>query len=218
MEREYPEEQEKRNKELEELKTLKDKLQLYQRSSRFMKILKAFHEYLASVYYAHYKTVMSHLISNTKDLSPLVTEEEVIYCLGCILRFQSSLGVVGGYIINRTSVEDFATWLDNNIKKKGVTEIKKWIPIILLCLTQRANVHETYKKLAKIYKTEIGDELPLEEWRGRPPFWLKDIELDGNIESNWLLFNSFGEHGFGEDPDSSSFSESEDDSENDYFW
>jgi len=91
------------------------------------------------------------------------------------------------------------------------------VPIILLCLTQRPNSHETYKKLASIYKLDIGDELPLEEWRGRPPFWLKDIELDGTQEP-WLLFHQFGDHHpFGDD-DSSAFSESEDDSEEDFYW
>lgn len=218
--REYPEELERRTKQFEELKSLKDKLQLYQRSSRSMKLLKSYQEYMKKNIYVHQKVLTNYLIVTNKDMNPAPSEEEISYFLATVLRnHPDSSGVIGQYLVNRDqNLEELMTWVENN-KKKGVTEIKKWLPLLFFVLSQRVPNQETLKKMAGFYKLEIGEEIPVEEWRGRPPYWIKDLDIDIAPSTQFVdLSRLFFGGPYSTYDDSEGFSDSEDSEDEELFY
>jgi len=171
----YPKQQERRIVELKEMEGLRDKLLNYQRSTRFREIFEKFSQFLEASIYINYLTVIKGL--KNLPTRPSITEDEAKFFLSSIFARTFEIGIIGEYIIDkRRGIENLISSFE---KRKPKGDVTKWIPLILMCMsTHRTFTFDIYQRLAKLYRIDIGKELPFEEWRGKPAHWLKEIDLE----------------------------------------
>lgn len=200
LEQNYPKEQEKRKEQFEELKGLREKLQKYTKSTRHKKLMESFNEFLSKNVFFHFEAMVNHLTH--MDLTPSPSREEIEYFLSLMLLRTCEVGTVGEHIVDKKGIEPMLDHMES--KKSTLAQNRKWIPLLIPCITLHSTLpFSFYEKLSKLYKVDIGKELPLDEWRGRPARWIKDLELEIPLHFSFEMnYNSDGSEYDSEDYDS----------------
>jgi len=174
IEEQFPTELKVRLEELTDMQALRKKLDQYQFSNRFTTLNNLFNKVLMENHYFLYQFVLKEMLLAT--VQPPVKEEEALFFLACKLSQPYVAICIGECIAYRSDPEQFITWWESE-KPKKQKDHKKWAPLILLGLAKPNTTYETYKTLAKVMQVEIGNALPLQDWKNRPGYWIKDIDL-----------------------------------------
>jgi len=174
----YPEIAKLRAEQLAQLQELKKKLVQFLFSERYIAIDKKFEEIMSENIIMNSKSLVESL-GKLVEFKPLISEPEAYYYIHCKLTNQSYCFLVGEYLIKKQDIESLLTSADS-AKGKKHTEIKKWLPVILMSNLRPGTSFEQYQKVAKITKIDIGKNTDLQEFKSRPVFWIKDLDL-GNI-------------------------------------
>jgi len=166
VEAQYPKEAEKRMKEIESLKQCKEKLRLYPGSKRHNDILVEIKKFLDAKPVVTVPEVIE-FVQKKRSLRD-ATEAEVKYFLST-LSIERNWGVfsaIGSHLCIRR-MEEIVKWAQKN------PENKKWIPLIAI-----GPENASLRDVAKLFKVDIGEQLPLQDWRSAPAFWIKDIDVN----------------------------------------
>jgi len=188
IEGQYPEIKKQRQKELDEVVELRKKIDLYPISARYSALTKALTEFITERRVVSYKDIFEHLSTLTiPDVKSFPKENELKYFLSLKITDRAFIAAIGEHIVSITDVQTLLNWVEAKQpappkgKKKKHTQIEplKMLPLLIACITRPAvmGMQATYDRLAKLYEIDIGKEIPFDEWKNQPSYWIKGIEL-----------------------------------------
>jgi len=192
IEGQYPEKKQQRQKELDEVVELRKKVALYPVSTRYSVLSKQLSDLLTERKVISYKDIFDHLSSSsvTSEIKSTPKETELKYFLSLELGGKPSLAAIGEYIVHATDFPSMMEWAESKgqqtpkgkkRKANGTVDHLKMLPLLLVCLTRSGSQTQTYERLSKLYDVDIGKEIPQDEWKNQPSYWIKGVDL-GEIQ------------------------------------
>jgi len=202
IEQQYPDTNKHRSAQIEEMMALCKKMRIYDGSVRRVDVTREIMTFVQTDKYVTLVDIMKNL--SKSKLDPPVCEKEAQYNLAQQVLINRQVILVGKYFVwgERTEMRALVTWLEKN--KAPIH--KKWTPLLLMASSKWINGIEfaDFKKLATIFKIDIGNEEPsMEQWKSQPPLWLKDIPLEIDNFMAFHLMNAEEEY-YSSDYDDSS--------------
>lgn len=179
----YPKAKGIRQEELNEIQKLREKLDTYKRSTRLKKLVERLMKFVKKKSFCNYHQVLSHLVEcpEYKNVSQDEAKFIMMHCINC-----ADYILVGEYLVD--SSKTIESMVESVEKKKSVLENKKWLPLVMLCQMESRSSHnfkhETFKKMAQLSNLDIGEEIPLQEWKEKPHLWLNNIEIKEEISDS----------------------------------
>jgi len=217
IESQYPEKFKQRQKELDEIVELRKKVSQYPISSRFSMLAKQFEELMDERQFVFSKEVIEYLKAAKITLKAPITEQEAKYFLSWKLNNYGSYICVGDQIVRVSDLSSHLSWLEtytkSRKKKKLAIDPLKWLPLHSVCFTKPATPFAIYQRIAQLYKIDIGLQIPFDEWRNQPSFWIKECDLGDVVH---FPMDSHYQCGCPHHMVDSSDEEDEDDSESDF--
>lgn len=186
IEEQFPEKKKQRQKELDEILDLRKRVDQYIICSRYAGLSVKFAEFMQEKKVATYSELFEYLKTvSTPEVKGAPSEEELKYFLSLKLSDRSVICAIGENIVYTTDVQTMLTWIENyknlpsKAKKKRV-DMLKMLPLLLMCMNRvpiGPNSYQVYDRLAKLYEIDIGKEIPVDEWKNQPSFWIKGIDM-----------------------------------------
>eukprot|EP01117_Protostelium_nocturnum_P004680 TRINITY_DN1694_c0_g1_i1.p1 TRINITY_DN1694_c0_g1~~TRINITY_DN1694_c0_g1_i1.p1 ORF type:complete len:350 (-),score=102.93 TRINITY_DN1694_c0_g1_i1:60-1109(-) len=220
LESQYAKETKVRIEKLKEIQDLAIKVAQYGRSARFTLIDSHFEKFMEEKRFIHSDALTKHFIG-FRDIKPSLSEDEFRYFLALKLQVgYPDYKDLGSHIVKGKSgdVEYHLSWLQQHKKRK---EIMIWMPLIMMNASRSLNLDQI-KRFAEVYNIPIGETLTIEQWKSKPAYWLKTIDLGEIRGLPGCAEHSCGFHGThvfdSSDSDDSNDGMSDSDDDNHYLY
>lgn len=71
-------------------------------------------------------------------------------------------------------------------KKTSLIEYNKWLPVAIFFSSRPAHtINEALtKRIAGLADLDVGNTIPLDEWKNQPSSWIKDIDI-GEVKAGY---------------------------------